>query len=126
MQLKSDQLLSDRDYLEPFIACALTSISFNIIEKIKNIIHIHTHKYNFFFLYLMAHKTITISQDAYDALKNMKEEHESFTDVILRVAGKRNRAEKILEWIQSSKKNTDLADAVESIYKQRNVIQLRY
>ncbi len=40
----------------------------------------------------MAHKTITISEEAYQALAKMKKERESFTDVILRVASSRGSA----------------------------------
>jgi len=35
----------------------------------------------------MAHKTLTISEDAYEALVRLKKEGESFTDVIKRIAG---------------------------------------
>jgi len=34
----------------------------------------------------MAHKTLTISEEAYEALASMKGEKESFTDVVLRLA----------------------------------------
>ena len=33
----------------------------------------------------MAHKTLTISEEAYEALASMKAEKESFTDVVLRL-----------------------------------------
>lgn len=36
----------------------------------------------------MSTKTITITDEAYNALKGIKEEHESFTDAILKVAKK--------------------------------------
>lgn len=36
----------------------------------------------------MSTKTISISEEAYNLLKNAKEEHESFTDAILKVARK--------------------------------------
>jgi predicted CopG family antitoxin len=38
----------------------------------------------------MAHKTLTISEDAYTALSDLKLEDESFTDVIIRLAKARN------------------------------------
>lgn len=34
----------------------------------------------------MSTKTISISEEAYNALKGIKEEHESFTDAIIKVA----------------------------------------
>ncbi|MEK6922041.1 MAG: antitoxin VapB family protein [Nanoarchaeota archaeon] len=38
----------------------------------------------------MATKTISITEDAYYALKEKKTEHESFSDVILRFSGKKS------------------------------------
>ncbi|MHB8565766.1 MAG: antitoxin VapB family protein [Nitrososphaerales archaeon] len=37
----------------------------------------------------MAHKTLTISEDAYDALSRLRYERESFTEVTLRLAKKK-------------------------------------
>ena len=41
----------------------------------------------------MAVKTITITEDAYHALSHMKSESESFSETILRIAGKRSLKE---------------------------------
>jgi predicted CopG family antitoxin len=41
----------------------------------------------------MAVKTITITEDAYEALKARKEAHESFSKAILRIAGRRSLSE---------------------------------
>ncbi|MBI5391094.1 antitoxin VapB family protein [Candidatus Woesearchaeota archaeon] len=37
----------------------------------------------------MAVKTITVTEDAYAAMKKIKEEHESFSDLFLRVSKRR-------------------------------------
>ncbi|MEX2706808.1 MAG: antitoxin VapB family protein [Candidatus Freyrarchaeum guaymaensis] len=44
----------------------------------------------------MGHKTITISEEAYNSLVALKRENESFTEVILRVVSTLNR--KPLTW----------------------------
>ncbi|MEM2135472.1 MAG: antitoxin VapB family protein [Candidatus Freyarchaeota archaeon] len=44
----------------------------------------------------MGHKTITISEEAYNSLAALKRENESFTEVILRVVSELNR--KPLTW----------------------------
>lgn len=44
----------------------------------------------------MGHKTITISEEAYNLLAKIKLENESFTDVIIRMVSKLNR--KPLTW----------------------------
>jgi predicted CopG family antitoxin len=49
----------------------------------------------------MAHKTITISEEAYNALASKKDEHESFTDVILRVTSGKGKASLLLKIIES-------------------------
>ena len=74
----------------------------------------------------MAHKTITISEDAYNALKSAKNENESFTDVILRVFKKRKNITQLLEWLDKNEKLDDLADAVQEIYDKRDRVKLRY
>ncbi|HLC65536.1 MAG TPA: antitoxin VapB family protein [Candidatus Nanoarchaeia archaeon] len=38
----------------------------------------------------MATKTITVTNSAYEALKGMKEEDESFSEAIIRISGKRS------------------------------------
>lgn len=38
-------------------------------------------------LRIMAHKTLTISEEAYDALAQLKKEGESFTELIKRITG---------------------------------------
>lgn len=71
----------------------------------------------------MAHKTITISEDAYNAFRSLKKEHESFSDVILRLFG--GNAKKLLEAIESSKPNEDLSASIEWASKKMRKTELR-
>ena len=74
----------------------------------------------------LAHKTLTISEEAYKALKSLKKAHESFTEVILRItAGKKDNKE-LLDWIKKQEGLADLADSIEEAYGQRNEVSLRY
>ena len=74
----------------------------------------------------MAHKTITISEEAYNLLKESKKENESFTEVIKRVLKAKKKRKDFLDWLSSNKDLTDLADSVESAYTERKDIKLRY
>jgi len=74
----------------------------------------------------MAHKTITISEEAYNLLKECKKENESFTEVIKRLLKAKKKKEEFLNWLSSNKNLTDLADSVESVYTERKDINLRY
>ncbi|MFQ5910245.1 MAG: antitoxin VapB family protein [Thermoplasmata archaeon] len=72
----------------------------------------------------MAHKTITISEEAYEALAHLKRNGESFTRVILRVAH-RHTARKLLEYVESQEPALDLAESIERVYSQRSGTRLR-
>lgn len=74
----------------------------------------------------MAHKTITISEEAYNLLKESKKENESFTEVIKRVLKAKKKRKDFLDWLSSNKDLTDLADSVESVYTERKDIKMRY
>ena len=74
----------------------------------------------------MAHKTITISEEAYNLLKEYKKENESFTEVIKRLFQAKKKRKDFLNWLSSNKELTDLADSVESLYTKRKDIKLRY
>jgi|Deesub1362B_J571_1020462.scaffolds.fasta_scaffold00129_11 predicted CopG family antitoxin len=69
----------------------------------------------------MAHKTLTISEDAYNALKRLKKERESFSDVILRITKGRS----LLDFIESTDFLQELADAVEDVYRSRETMKER-
>lgn len=72
----------------------------------------------------MAHKTITISVEAYKALKSLKEKGESFTATILRLTRKKKEGT-LLEYIEKMEPAPELADILEEITKSRHEIRLR-
>ncbi|HZY48107.1 MAG TPA: antitoxin VapB family protein [Candidatus Bathyarchaeia archaeon] len=72
----------------------------------------------------MAHKTLTISEEAYDALARAKGKDESFTKVILRLTKKRT-AGNLLDYVRSFSPDEDLASAVEKVLEKRGKIHLR-
>ena len=59
-----------------------------------------------------AHKTITISVEAYNALKTAKEDYESFTDIILKVMRKKQKSN-LREFLDSIGPQPELADCIE-------------
>jgi predicted CopG family antitoxin len=73
----------------------------------------------------MARKAITISEEAYNALAAKKEEHESFTDVILRVTSDRGKASSLLKLIKSWPSDEELARNVEAAMKKTRKAKLR-
>ena len=71
----------------------------------------------------MAHKTLTISEEAYDALARLKAQNESFTEVILRLAKKR-ASRSLLDYLRSMPKDDELADLLESVLDERERVEL--
>ena len=71
----------------------------------------------------MAHKTITISEEAYKILSKTKREKESFTEVIIRIIGKKEEGN-LLDYIRSLKPDEELAKALEDILEERKKISL--
>ena len=71
----------------------------------------------------MARKTLTISEEAYDALARLKSKDESFTKVILRLTGKRAKGN-LLEYIRSIGPDNELADRLEKVLEERSRIRL--
>jgi len=61
----------------------------------------------------MAHKTITISDDAYEALAKSKRENESFTKVILRLTSESGSASSLLKHLGGSPADEELAGSIE-------------
>lgn len=72
----------------------------------------------------MGHKTITISDEAYEALSRLKRDKESFTDVILRLA-KSRAGGTLLDYIRSLEPDEDFAKIMEEVVKERMKISLR-
>ena len=72
----------------------------------------------------MAHKTLTISEEAYNALARVKSKDESFTKVILRLTGRRSKGN-LLQYIRSVAPNDELADKLEKVLEERSRIRLR-
>jgi len=72
----------------------------------------------------MAQKSISISEEAYDALAHLKRNGESFTRVILRVAH-RHTARKLLEYIKGQDPAPNLAESIERVYSERDGARLR-
>ena len=72
----------------------------------------------------MAHKTLTISEEAYNALARTKGKDESFTKVILRLTRKK-AAGNLLDYVRSFSPDEELASAVEKVLEKRSKIRLR-
>ncbi len=71
----------------------------------------------------MAHKTITISEEAYQALARLKGEKESFTDIILKISKKKVEGT-LLNYIRGLKPDDELVDTLEQILKERQELQV--
>jgi predicted CopG family antitoxin len=71
---------------------------------------------------VMAHKTLTISEEAYDALARLKSKDESFTEVILRLAQRKSKGN-LLDYVRSFAPDNELADRIEEVVKKRGSIR---
>jgi predicted CopG family antitoxin len=72
----------------------------------------------------MAHKTLTISEEAYDALSRMKSHGESFTEVILRLTA-RTRKGNLLDYAGSLPRDDEFAEILEEIVRSREGTRIR-
>jgi predicted CopG family antitoxin len=70
----------------------------------------------------MDHKTLTVSEEAYNALSLVKGKDESFTKVILRLAKRRSRGD-LLDYVRSMPPNEELASAIERVLEKRKLIR---
>ena len=72
----------------------------------------------------MSHKTITLSEDAYNALNTLRKGKESFTDVILRKFSE-SKSRDLLNYVKAMEIDQEtliLASDVEEIYKNRDKV----
>ena len=65
----------------------------------------------------MPTRTLSITEEAYRALKAKKKEGESFTDVILRLTGNKGSARRLLEMMDELH-SPELADRVEQASRE--------
>ena len=86
---------------------------------------LHTLKYTDLSFICMAHKTITISEDAYYSLNNLKNGNEYFSDIFLSFTSNEYFIKNLLLWIKNKKANEELANSLSFIYNERNSVELR-
>jgi len=72
----------------------------------------------------MGHRTLTVSDEAYNALTKMKKERESFTDTILRIT-KKNEEGTLLDYIKTAEPDEEFASTLETILEDRSKITSR-
>ncbi len=72
----------------------------------------------------MAHKTLTISEEAYAALSRLKCRGESFTEVILRLTAKTKRGS-LLDYVRSMEPDEEFAETLEEIVRHRERTRIR-
>jgi len=69
----------------------------------------------------MATKTISITEEAYDRLLSEKERDESFTNIILKLTGRKD----LLRYIRSLKPDENLANSIEEAMTETRKHKLR-
>lgn len=69
-------------------------------------------------------KCITLSDDAYNSLKSLKNDEESFSDIVRKLAVKK-KSEMILSLAGIWKDNSRVSNIMKEIYKDRKNFKLR-
>ncbi len=72
----------------------------------------------------MGHRTLTVSDEAYNALSKMKKERESFTETILRLT-KRTEKGTLLDYIKTLEPDEEFTATLETVLKDRSNISSR-
>jgi predicted CopG family antitoxin len=72
----------------------------------------------------MGHRTLTVSDEAYNALYKMKKERESFTETILRLT-KQTEKGTLLDYIRTLEPDDEFANTLETVLEDRNNITSR-
>ena len=72
----------------------------------------------------MGHKTLTISEEAYEALSSLKKERESFTEAILRLTKNAERGN-LLDYIKTLSPDEEFAAILDQVVNERKNISLR-
>lgn len=72
----------------------------------------------------MAHKTLTISEEAYQSLSRLKKNSESFTRVILRLT-KQNEVGTLSEYIKTVEPDEELARSIEQTSRRLRSLRLQ-
>jgi len=75
----------------------------------------------------MAHKTLTISEEAYNALvRQRKSSDESFTKIILRLTNQDqdDSAQRLMDYLRSDPPSEDFVNRLREVVEEREKIQL--
>ncbi|MBI2184054.1 MAG: antitoxin VapB family protein [Thaumarchaeota archaeon] len=73
----------------------------------------------------LAHRTITISEEAHRSLAKLKKDKESFTEVILRLASARGSATHLLKYLEQMQPSEDLAESIDAATRRTRRAKLR-
>jgi predicted CopG family antitoxin len=71
----------------------------------------------------MGHKTLTISEEAYEALARLKRERESFTDAIIRLTKKVDKGS-LLDYVRSLEPDEEFARIMVEILGEKEKVTI--